>query len=333
MEVFVALAVMSDSRRIWLGRARRLTAKVNTLMWLDAWLVWGVGLNLAFALGVLLFRGRGETALFPIISIYALALFLLGAWRLLRLRIQGSVYPTSAALSRLEVHHGLFGQLSAAMAGHALWPDPEESESPMRFRFTPRQGYFACSFILLILSAVIPVTVERPHIVAANVEMPPDLATVETWIEVLKDDPSIEPYGLEEFEMQLASLQEEDSATWYDQASLEASSALRDNLEHSLNELLEKLEQARMAIASDSEQVEGAEVPTRLGNEALSALSALPDGVMPWRDAILKQFANEEGQRPMSLSSEQAQSLQNSMSRTKKYGSNPIKSWDIAAFV
>lgn len=233
------------------------------------------------------------------------------------IRAKSKWYTNESALSRLEVQHGLFGQLSAAEAGQAEWPEPQEKRPAVVLRLTQLQGWFLLSLIVFALALFVPIQKGQQTVLAPNIETPPDMATVETWLEVLSDDPAIDPAALEEFEEQLASLEDEESSTWYDQASLEAASALRQNLEHSVNELMEKLDQAQMAVDAASEDAENSVRPMDMGSDAMSALKALPQGAMPWRDAILQRLSESNGQSPMSLSPEAMESLRQSMQRTQ----------------
>ena len=309
---------MDDLQRYWLGQARLLKGTVNAVLWVERWIIAAISAHFVFA-GVLL-MGRRMTGFDAEAYVWAYGVLWIGlaTWGLFRMR--GAAYTTHSALSRLEVHYGLYGQLSSASEGKAEWPErPFKKQSPVVFQGTPTQGWFLLSLAVLGIAAVLPVGREIGTVLAPDIESPPDMTTVETWLEVLKEDPALDPAALEKFEDQLESLQNEDPASWYDQASLEAASALRQDLEHSLGELADKLDQAHMAIddAADPELGQESGNQMTLGPEALSALSALPQGAMPWRDALLDQLTAEAGQGPMQLSSEAMEALKQSMSQTQ----------------
>ena len=309
---------MENSERFWLNQARSLRTTVNGVLWIEHWALPAIITHILCAVMVLWLRQSPEFSWGPLGWGYGCLWLGLCVWGFRGLR--GRVYGVASALSRLEVQHGLYGQLSAAYAGKAEWPEPPiKPERSLAFRSIPLHGWLVLSMVVLVVAAVIPVSRDTGSPLAPNIETPPDMTTVETWLEVLAEDPALDPMALEKFEEQLESLQEEDPASWYDQASLEAASALRQDLEHSLSELADKLDQAHMAIsdAADSQQAEEMLSELTLGPEALSALSALPQGVMPWRDSILDQLTEGAADGPMQLNADAMEALQQSMSRTQ----------------
>ncbi|MGB0370257.1 MAG: hypothetical protein ACPGN3_02835 [Opitutales bacterium] len=306
---------MEDSQRFWLGRARRLAARVNFFLWVEGWLLAGVVVHIAYAAGVLWMRSSMDYSMSSIWLGYAGLIIVLAIAALWRCR--GKWYTVQAALSRLEVHHELYGQLSAANEGKAEWPARGESSGSVQYRSTNGQVWFGLSLLFFVIALWIPIQKQVKDVFAPDIETPPDMTTVEMWLEVLKDDPSIDQAALEDIEDTLETLENEDPASWYDQASLEAASALREQLEYSLDELQEKLDLANSELGKALERMEGDTQQLSLGKEAMNALSELPKGAMPWRDSILEQLTSGQNQGPMSLDAEAMESLRQSMSRSQ----------------
>ncbi|GHB92868.1 hypothetical protein [Cerasicoccus arenae] len=228
-----------DTERIWKRNARRTAWAANCFWWLQRFLPFFLGLNLASAVAVIYARQQ-EWPQDRIVAIYAavlvvLALIALGlAWRRFLSQRDGML--------RLEQHLGLKSALSAASEGAIAWPPlPEQLSVPYQFRWGNITTPIAVSATLLLIGCLIPVETVRADVVIDNPKQPMAWEELEAWVEELTEDEVVEETALKELEKKLDELRQQPTETWFTQSSLEAGDSLRDQTQQDLQKLAQDM--------------------------------------------------------------------------------------------
>ena len=284
----------TTNRAHWLGRAERLRLPVNFLWWLRTALPGAVTVHAGLAAGLLLFR-RQHWPMAYLFSGYgvALAVVAVAAWWIARRRFLG----VNDALLRLENHLGLHNRLSAALAGHAAWPDPVHSP---RSAYAFHPASWAIPLALMVglpaVAAVAPLpALSKPPAAVAAAE-PPEWKEMEKWAEELKKEEAADNEAVKRLEERLEQLREENKDGMFRQGAQEATESLHAEMRNDITKLAQNLAKAgELADAIDKLAQAGRQAaPTELSDEWKEALEKLQKAGLPASpelNAALKQIA------------------------------------------
>lgn len=233
----------------WEWLTTLLRAQLNCGWWLSTWLpgVLAVGIVGTFAL---LWARWQRAAVVPLVwwGIGAgLGLAAVVAWLQARQRFESR----ASARILLEDALGLHTRLTSAAAGVGPWPEPVSGDDrrwPVTWRWQRPVGMFALVAVMLTAAALVPVASARA-VTRQVIEKPTDAAVVERWNDALRREEAIDERSAEAIEQQIAELLERPRDQWYEHASLEAASALREQTAADLEALAKNLATAADAAA------------------------------------------------------------------------------------
>jgi hypothetical protein len=263
--------VESAAQQFWWRATRRLSRQINLGWWLSSWLPLAAAIGLVGMVAILYVRWRlGEASAWVWGGMVA-SLLLAGlvAWWRSRSRFESD----AAARVRLEETFGLHARLTAAYAGVGGWPEPPsptEKSWPVTWQWQRPVASVALIAAMLGLAAWVPIASAvalRTH----TIEKPTDARMVEQWLEELEAAEFLDERTAEEVDRRIKELTERPAEQWYEHASLEAASTLKEQTAAAMRELADNLSTAERAAA---------------------ALHAMQDSLpQPLREALAKELA------------------------------------------
>ncbi|HEY5894012.1 MAG TPA: hypothetical protein VIT91_12345 [Chthoniobacterales bacterium] len=298
------------AEKFWHRRAAFAAAKHNLAAWLTVFLRVFLGAAVAASCALLLARRMG----FAVQVVWWSLAGLLAVGAIVSAFLQRrQFFSRRDAMIRLEAALSLHNGLSAALAGVADWPAPQEKTGDrLRWRwdriFLPILG----GSLVVLAAASIPLPgLSKPT--EAPLQPPPAWAEVQSWIETLEKEAVAEPESLENLREQLDTLTGQDAKDWYDHASLEAGDNLHAETGQAIRDLQSNLETAaenisRMLEASDQPLTDS---DLKAVSQALSgALQNLETGKLPLNKELLKQLQKMDPKALKTLDSKQLADLQ-----------------------
>jgi len=292
----------SPAENHWRAQAARLAREVNIGWWWHRLSPALVGVNVAGALMLILFREMRW-------SLNTAAGFLIFAWLSAAVwawaRARAHFYAKNEGLLRLETHLQWHNVLSTAAAGGTNWPAPlTVPVSAVRWQWGPTSKPLAVSAVVLFLGWLVPVGSPPKAALPPPSQLPMPLQQVESWMETIKQQDVVEPATLDNWEDRLQQLREKPAQEWYGQNGLEAAEALRDELSQEMDSLGKNLEKASDMVGSLEALPSGAN-PGTLDASLAQTLSDLQNGGLPLQKSLAQALGS-----PLQLSKEQMQSLQ-----------------------
>jgi len=210
------------------------------------------------------------------------------AWRLAR----RAFFSRDDARAFLEYRLRLNSRLSAAEAGVAAWPRPEnarQKNAPRVLRWKPRAdaGWFAGALAMLAAGLWLPVP--APEFSVAPVEKPPALAQAGEWLKDLAQTNAVDPQSLENLEARVRELASKPSESQYTHSALEAADTLREQVAQAMQSLsrefesvestLSSLASARQSLAESGESLSDEQL-RRASEQLGKALHGLSEGAL-----------------------------------------------------
>jgi hypothetical protein len=262
----------------WRARARALAQTVNLGWWWHQLTPALVGINLAAAAALLLYRQMHWPVLSWIVCL-GVAWLAASLWSLRQARAR--FYSDPEGLLRLETHLGWHNRLSAAAAGGVAWPAPTDDKlDPVRWRLKRTSGPLVISAVFLLLGIFLPIGSGAKANLPPPAQPPTALRQVETWLETLKEEKIVEPTALQNWDERAMEIRLKPSREWYGQEGLEAAESLRDQMTQEIDTLGKNLLKAA-ALANAMSQMAPDSRPSQMDSAMDATLSNLQNSGLP----------------------------------------------------
>ncbi len=313
-------ASVESHERYWRQQVARLSRRIHTGWWLDAFLRLLIPVALVAAAAILFARWRWapEPRLLGIALAAGGLLLVIAAWLLMRRRREAR----TATQVRLEDALGLKTRLTAAAAGIGPWPRPPAGlRLPVSWRAGRPLAMAAICAALLTAALWVPVSrrvAEAPRVI----EPPSALREVQDWIDQVKKKDAVSEDSVSEVEEKMAELLQRPAQNWYEHASLEAAEHLRDVTAQDLRQLAQNLGDAALAAAALAATESGVGLP-QAARDALSDLlqnaaqSMRTAGMQPASD-LMEALKNLDPSQLAGLSPEQMKDLASQLARNQQ---------------
>ncbi|MED5419796.1 MAG: hypothetical protein VYA27_13895, partial [Verrucomicrobiota bacterium] len=308
---------MSDqesSAAQWRRLARQVSTKVNVAWWLDKL---AVPLVISALVGsCLILMVRRELAQFPWAETIIIALVLLlgmglMAWWLARNHFESP----DRALVRIEASMRMRNTLSAARQGVTPWPSlPKTIDDGTRWRWSRLLSPLLAAVLFLSASIFLPVSA-RTDPNEGPLDEPQTWKDLQTDIESLGEDKTVQEEYLKDLEDRLDQLREQNEQEWYSHSSVEATDALRKMHGSELERMERNLRKAERALhnlqKADGKMSEAGK--QRMLNEFEEALQDLNQGKMKPNQELLNQLKKLDPGKLGQLDQEQLDQLRENM--------------------
>lgn len=233
-----------DAAAFWYRRAAHVQRKVNCGWWLQYFCPVLFGLSLVWAGAIMTERylyahsGYGWTSYGITIGI---AMLICRWWAKPRF------YSRRDGLVHLEAALRLHNRLSAAHAGVGPWPPAQAVHDGLRWRSNPLVWPLALAGLMLNIAAWLPMQPPSAPLLTPT-HSPVAWERMETALDALEQSELLQDKAVEAFRTPLTQLQQQPSEQWYTHHTLEASDALRAQLEHTLEQLEHDLQHMTSAL-------------------------------------------------------------------------------------
>jgi signal transduction histidine kinase len=296
----------AEAAKFWLRQARWTAVRQNAGHWLAAFLPFSIGVSVVFAGALLILRQNGG-ALREAWICFGAALLLAGVAAFFTSRRR--FLSSRDGLVRLELTLGLHNRLSSAHAGIGTYPAPQPVQDGLSWRWQKIAVPLAVCALSVLGAALVPLAQQTQAAVA--IEQPLAWTQVESWVEQLQEQDTIEQQSLEEIREKLDDLRAQDREQWYSHSSLEASENLRQQTEQSLQTMSRDLSAAAAALAALEQLQEQLDGPaSKQMQEALKkAMQGLESGNLQLDKELLAQLKDLDLSKLKQLSPEQLAAL------------------------
>ncbi len=272
-----------DAATFWYRQARRVRRKVNCGWWLQYFGPMLCGLSTVWGVAILteryLYRhsGYGWAGFGMTIGI---AMLICRWWAKPRF------YSPRDGLVHLEAALRLHNRLSAAHAGVCPWPPAQAVHDGLRWRSSPI--VWPLTLVVLMLNAAAWLPLQPPS-------TPPTLPThppvawerIETALDSIEQSNLLQDKSIDTFRNPLAALQQQPPKQWYTHPTLEASDALRAQLEHTL----EQLEHDLQEMASQLDKLNSpSKTPSKTRRELRESFNQIRDQLTLGRLPLSEQM-------------------------------------------
>jgi hypothetical protein len=292
----------SDHAKFWQRQAASSARWQNFAWCLDSFLPAAVAVSVAFACALLI--GRKMSALPPHMGLWfgaALTAAALYAW----VRARRKFLTTAEALVQIESQLHLHNRLTAAAAGIGEYPAPRQVNTGFNWRWRNIAPPLAASALIVAAAALVPLSTTSSRSVPT--EQPIAWAQVESWIEQLEQNETVEPQSLEELREQLEQLRDRNAEEWYSHSSLEAGDNLRQQTAQSIQSLQRDLDAAAAALETLEQQGDrlSASELKSLDEALQKAIQGMELGTLPLNKELLSELKELDLSKLVKLTPEQ----------------------------
>lgn len=307
---------MINAEDFWTAAAKRLAFRRNVASWSDLFLPLMGVISGFTAISLLLVRILGLNT--PFLwqawsgAMAAAAIFVAATvWR--------QPFTFGEALARLDEVAHLRNRLVSAHAGVGPWPAPQSGvRDAVRWNW-PRLALpvFAAALLLAAVSLVKPSAGKgngRPS------TEPVAWSQVGSWLQALDQTKLADPQALQKLQDQLNDLRHQPAEDWYNQDSLEAGDALRQQMEKGMRDMQTALQQGSDVIGAagqPSAQMSSPELKA-LSASLQQSLQGLQGGNLPANSELLAKLQNFNPANPRQMTPEQLRQLQEQMQKGLK---------------
>ncbi|WP_089936288.1 hypothetical protein [Candidatus Entotheonella palauensis] len=295
-----------DTAAFWYGQAARVQRKVNGSWWLQFFCPMLLVISLTAAGGILTERylyahSHYGWAGFGIAMAIAMCICLWWA--------KPRFYSRRDGLVHLEAALRLHNRLSAAHAGIGPWPPAQTVRDGLRWRWLQLIWPVAIAGVALHVAAWIPLQAPLPPL-PIPAQPPMAWERIETALDTLEQSGLLQGKAMDVFRDPLTQLQQQPSEQWYTHHTLEASDALRTQLEHTLEGLEHQLQ--HMTSALDS-LAQSSETDSNIGSQLRDSFNQTRDqlalGRMPLNEQVLDTLNTIDSDSLQGLSQDELSAL------------------------
>jgi len=288
-----------SEERLWRAEAGSIARRVNLGWWWHRLAPALVGVNLAGAGTLLLFRQQ-RWPLLPCAFLLAGAWLAAAVWAWWRARAR--FYAVPEGLLRLETHLGWHNVLSAAAAGGVRWPNfPEEALKPVQWQWGPSARPLLASLAFLLAGLFVPVGAPPKPYLPPPAQLPIAVQQVQTWTETLKEQKLVEPAMLETWDQRLQQLKKKPAQEWYGQEGLEAAESLRNQMSQEIDTTGKSLKKAADMLSELQSMPAGASVPAEFNSALNQQLANMQNGGLPMKQDVAQAISNAQNLSPKDL--------------------------------
>jgi hypothetical protein len=275
----------------WLRQIKLNKIKLNASIWLSNFLIHFFTISILLSLVIFICKRYGIDLLNQYILI-SISLFV----PLLSSLIfsQKKFFNDEETCHWLDEKLCLFNQLGCAYKGISQWPQPMKQEKQLtRWHWKKILIPSTSATLFILLTIWMPVhKVAQAEIFVK--EAPLNWQEAKDWLDALEESEIIEEEDLEEANEQLNKLFKSPSEEWFNHESLEAGDTLHNQLENTLKEMLNNLNDAQFSLDQLASHPNNM---NELENEALAqefkeALENLGKGMLPINNDLLKEMQN-----------------------------------------
>ncbi len=223
------------------------------------------------------------------------------------------------ALVRIEAGASLHSALSAANAGVARWPEPpsalpESLKWHLPKTLAPPLGAVA----LLAIGLLVPISARQAAPPAPS-SQPQAWSQIDSQLEQLAEDATVDEEYIEEVEKRLAELRAQEEEEWFSHASLEATDSLEESHDSNMEKLDRDLSEAGNALEALAENADklNAQQKQKLAEQFEQALEGLQNGAMKPNPELLDQLSKLDPNDLGKLTPEQMKQLKEGMEKLK----------------
>lgn len=319
-----------NNERYWRGKARQVALLVNGFWCLHVFMPLFVILNLIGAAVLLYLRSR-EMVLQPFWSIYGVLVlcFTIVAY----VRSRRRMFSHEDGLVRIDEFLGMHCRLPSASSGQVDWPEARPVTG-MSFYYRPGSLVFpfVLSLTFLLAGFWLPVKTLKASSPKLVPQEPLAWSQVDSWIDALEETDMVQEQAVEQFNEKLENLRSQPSQSWYEQSSLEAGEALKDQSAHAIRSLFRNLQSTASALEALSRLGEEAspESLKQLQDRLQETISNLELGNLPLNRELVEQLKSSDSGNMPNLTREQLDNLQQRMNSgmapfAKELGLDPLK--------
>lgn len=207
------------------------------------------------------------------------------AWR----RARPKFLNTTQALVRLDASLGLHNALSTAQAGRGSWPNPpEKSPRILQWKLKRVFGPILTALVFLVLGALVPISPAQP---AAPENQPYTWKQLESDVEQLLDQDTIQEDYAEDLKERLEEMKNQKAEEWFSASSLEATEALRNTHRNEVARLGRDLKSMQQALKKLADPSATEAMRHQMQQQFSEALDQLQDGKMKPNRELLEKLA------------------------------------------
>ncbi len=300
----------------WKNRARATSRKVNFGWWLQSFSLPLIVSAILIATAILVARyyetlPRYSYVVITIIAVLSLTAFL--CWAMIRKKFESP----QESLVRLEDSLEMKNSLSAAKAGILPWPAVPATKPDFKNNLSWHLPKILVPTLLSLLvigaSFFIPIGSYAQHL--ATSPTPDSLSSIESKLELLKDEDIVQEDYIEEIEEKVEEIKEQDPADWFSHSSLEAIDNLAEIHNAAAKELAGKLSDAERALQNLQKHGDKLSDTAKenLLNEFGKAVENLDTGNMKPNKELLEQLKQLDPEQLNQLTPEQLDQLRENM--------------------
>lgn len=312
---------MMNHQKSWVNYCNSLRLKLNAGHLLESfifWYSWWIGFG---AVGILLFRLGNIAAHWPEMFFSVGVVFtLLFSYFIQKQRF----FSQNETFVWMETRLSLNSKLTAAREGITHWPDfPNEEPDLLDWNWKSLGRYPFLALLALGMGSWVPLPMFQRDLIQAH-QKPPVLQEVESWMQILRQNPSLDPNKIAEWSDQLKTLAEKSPEEWYRHQNLEASDTLHQNMERSLKALNEAVAPISKAIEKNagdslSDQKNSPSMMMEQNQEAIAKkMSELGNKNLPINPLLQEKLRSLSGREMKTLSPEELKEMITSMEELKK---------------
>ena len=303
----------------WQKLAGKVSRKINLAWWLDR--LSAPLLVTALAGSCVILIAQRELSEFPWVHAITIGLTLFLAIGLLSWwRARKNFESPDHALVRIEASMQMHNKLSAADRGLTAWPNiPEVIQDGTRWRWPRLLSPPLAALILLGASILLPVS-SRSDAANLPLDEPQGWKDLETDIESLTEEETVQEDYLEELEERIDRLREQNQEEWYSHSSIEATDALLEMHKGELDQMERNLRTAEQALENLQENMgEMSNLTKERMLDAFSeAMQGLEQGKMKPNSELLEKLRELDLQNLGQLDPQQLEQLRESIKQSAK---------------
>ncbi len=305
-----------SNKTFWLKEIKVTRMKLNASVWLSSFL--SHFFFICAALSVFIFFTK-RFGIEIISDVEFLSLCFLFSILISIFRARKGFFSFSETSDWLDEKLCLYNQLGCANKGIGEWPAQKVSKQPLtRWNWQKILLPSLSGLMVVMLTAWMPVH-KISHAEDFIKEAPLNWQEAKEWLDELKEEEIIAEESLEESREQLNQLINTPPEEWFNHDNLEAGDTLHSQLENTLKEMFNSLENAKESIEQLTSNPQNL---SKMENKALAqqfkeALKNLGQGMLPLNNELLQKLKNIDPKNLKELTPEQLKKIMKKIKEAK----------------